>query len=245
MLLAVVTYLIWVDVFAIYRYLVPLEMLSFVLLGVCVRRLFAPARPWPIAAGLLVAIIVASLVTEQTDNIGRTAWADRDITVLVPASIASPAAFLMIGSNPDAYVVPYFPSNDFFARIQGNIQPTPTVEARIKKDLSVYSHVYVFWADPNPYRSDAALLAQARPPWGTYGFAVSTSACVADTDQDRLGRSVRARLPARPILTRRLLGSGPAQLHRARLPPPGRVRGRVRGLRGRRCGCPWRRMISS
>jgi hypothetical protein len=178
-LLAVVTYLIWVDVFAIYRYLVPLEMLSFVLLGVCVRRLFAPARPWPIAAGLLVAIIVASLVTEQTDNIGRTAWADRDITVLVPASIASPAAFLMIGSNPDAYAVPYFPSNDFFARIQGNIRPTPTVVARIKKDLSAYSHVYVFWADPNPYQSDAALLAQARPPWGTYGFAVSTSACVA------------------------------------------------------------------
>ena len=178
-LLAIVTYLIWVDIFAIYRYLVPLEMLSFVLLGVCVRRLFAPARPWPVAAGLLVAIIVASLVTEQTDNIGRTAWADRDITVLVPASIASPAAFLMIGSNPDAYVVPYFPSNDFFARIQGNIRPTPTAEARIKKDLRGYSNVYVFWADPNPYPNDAALLAQARPPWATYGFAVNTSGCVA------------------------------------------------------------------
>ena len=178
-LLAIVTYLIWVDIFAIYRYLVPLEMLSFVLLGVCVRRLFAPARPWPVAAGLLVAIIVASLVTEQTDNIGRTAWADRDITVLVPASIASPAAFLMIGSNPDAYVVPYFPSNDFFARIQGNIRPTPTAEARIKKDLRAYSNVYVFWADPNPYPNDAALLAQARPPWATYGFAVNTSGCVA------------------------------------------------------------------
>jgi hypothetical protein len=178
-LLAIVTYLIWVDIFAIYRYLVPLEMLSFVLLGVCVRRLFAPARPWPVAAGLLVAIIVASLVTEQTDNIGRTAWADRDITVLVPASIASPAAFLMIGSNPDAYVVPYFPSNDFFARIQGNIRPTPTAEARIKKDLRGYSNVYVFWADPNPYPNEGALLAQARPPWATYGFAANTSGCVA------------------------------------------------------------------
>ena len=108
-LLTIVTYLIWVDVFAIYRYLVPLEMLSFVLLGVCVRRLLAPARPWPIAAGLLVAIVVASLVTEQTDNIGRTAWAERDITVLIPASIPSPAAFLMIGTQPGRLRGPVLP----------------------------------------------------------------------------------------------------------------------------------------
>ena len=177
--LTVVTYLIWVDIFAIYRYLIPLEMLTFVLLGVCVRRLFSPLKPWPIAACLLVAIIVASLVTERIDNIGRTAWADRYITVLVPASIVHPAAFLMVGSQPDAYAVPYFPSDDFFARIQGNIRPTPTVEARIKKDLRAYSHVYVFWVDPNAFPTDAALLTQPRPPWATYGFTVSTSGCIA------------------------------------------------------------------
>ncbi len=175
-LLTIVTYLIWVDVFAIYRYLVPLEMLSFVLVGVCVRRLLAPARPWPIAAGLLVAIIVASLVTEQTDNIGRTAWAERDITVLIPASIASPAAFLMIGTQPDAYAVPYFPTNDFFARIQGNISPTPTVEARIKKDLRGYSHVYVYFA--RSLVNSANLLAGERRLLETYGFQASTSPCV-------------------------------------------------------------------
>ena len=204
-LLTIVTYLIWVDVFAIYRYLVPLEMLSFVILGVCLRRLFSPLKPWPIAAGLLAAVVIASLVTEQTDNIGRTAWASRYITVLIPASIPSRAAFLMIGTNPDAYVVPYFPSDDFFARIQGNIRPTPTAEARIKKDLRSYSNVYVFWVDPNQYPSDAALLAQAGPPWGDYGFTVNTSACVGDPDQDRHGRSVRARLPARALLNEALV----------------------------------------
>jgi len=47
-LLTIVTYLIWVDIFAIYRYLVPLEMLSFVILGsVCGAS--SPAEPWPIA----------------------------------------------------------------------------------------------------------------------------------------------------------------------------------------------------
>jgi hypothetical protein len=190
-LLTIVTYLIWVDIFAIYRYLVPLEMLSFVILGLCVRRLFSPLRPWPIAACLLAAIVIASLVTEQTDNIGRTAWAGRDITVLIPSSVASPAAFLMIGSNPDAYVVPYFPTSDFFARIQGNIRPTPTAEARIKKDLTAYSNVYVFWADPNAFESDSALMAQANPPWATYGFSVNTTACVAiPTRIGSVGQSV-------------------------------------------------------
>jgi len=176
--LSILTYAVWVDVFAIYRYLVPLEMLSFVLLGICVRRLVAPARPWPIAAFALAAIVVASLVTEQTSDFGRTAWAHRYITVSVPASIPSPAAFLMIGSNPNAYVVPYFPSDDLFARIQGNIRPTPTVVARIEKDLRAYSHVYVFWSDPSPYPSDAALLAQPTPPWPKYGFVLHASGCV-------------------------------------------------------------------
>ena len=192
-LLTIVTYLIWVDVFAIYRYLVPLEMLSFVILGVCLRRLVSPLKPWPIAAGLLAAVVIASLVTEQTDNIGRTAWASRYITVYIPASIPSRAAFLMIGTNPDAYVVPYFPSDDFFARIQGNIRPTPTAEARIKKDLRSYSNVYVFWVDPNQYPNDAALLAQAAPPWGTYGFTVNTNACVEiPTKIGTVGQSVHA-----------------------------------------------------
>jgi hypothetical protein len=190
--LTVVTYLIWVDVFAIYRYLIPLEMLTFVLLGVCVRRLFSPLKPWPIAAIVLVAIIVASLVTEETDNIGRTAWASRYITVLVPASIVHPAAFLMIGTQPEAYVVPYFPSDDFFGRIQANIRPTPTVVARIKKDLRAYRHVYLFWVDPNSFPTDAALLSQPKPPWAAYGFTVNTSACVAiPTRIGTVGQSVR------------------------------------------------------
>jgi len=167
-------------------------MLTFVLLGICVRRLFSPLKPWPIAAVVLVAIIVVSLVTEETDNIGRTAWASRYITVLVPASVVHPAAFLMIGTQPEAYVVPYFPSDDFFARIQANIRPTPTVVARIKKDLRAYSHVYLFWVDPNSFPTDAALLSQPRPPWATYGFTVNTSACVAiPTRIGTVGQSVR------------------------------------------------------
>lgn len=176
---AVLTYLIWVELFAIYRYLIPLEMLSFVLLGVCVRRLFAGAKWRPVAAGVLALIIVALLATEETMAIGRTAWAHRYITVSVPANIPSPAAFLMVGSNPDAYVVPYFPRDDFFGRIQSNIQITPKVEALIKKDLGKYTHVYLFWADPTRYPTDDAFLNQPKPPWASYGFIVNPEGCVA------------------------------------------------------------------
>jgi hypothetical protein len=176
---AILTYLIWVDLFAIYRYLIPIEMLSFLLLGICLRRLFAGAKARPAAVGVLAVIIVASLATEETMALGRTAWAHRYITVSVPASIPSPSAFLMVGSNPDAYVVPYFPSDDFFGRIESNIKTTPAVESLIKKDLRQYSHVYLFWAYPGPYRTAAAFLNQPKPPWAAYGFIVEADACVA------------------------------------------------------------------
>ena len=62
---------------------------------------------------------------------------------------------------------------------------------RIKKDLTAYSNVYVFWADPNAFESDSALMAQANPPWATYGFSVNTTACVAiPTRIGSVGQSV-------------------------------------------------------
>ena len=63
-LFAIVAYVIWVFAFGVYRYLIPLEMLSFVLIGVCVRRLLVPAQAWPSVAVVLAAIVALSLVTE-------------------------------------------------------------------------------------------------------------------------------------------------------------------------------------
>ena len=100
----------------------------------------------------------------------------------------------MIGTNPDAYVVPYFPSDDFFARIQGNIRPTPTAEARIKKDLRSYSRRLCLLGRPQPStRTTPRCWPRRRPPWGTYGFTVNTNACVEiPTKIGTVGQSVHA-----------------------------------------------------
>ncbi|MGA8679753.1 MAG: hypothetical protein WB592_04685, partial [Acidimicrobiales bacterium] len=197
-LFAIVAYVIWVFAFGVYRYLIPLEMLSFVLIGVCVRRLLVPAQAWPSVAVVLAAIVALSLVTEWSAPRGRTAWARRYFSVTVPPALASPAAFLMAGNNPNGYIVPYFPTSDFFAEISGNIPPTPTVAARIKQDLRGYSHVYLFWSSPPaPFRGYEAFFAQANPPWQSYGFVVVESKCV--TIPVKIG-TVEKRVHACPLL---------------------------------------------
>jgi len=196
-LFAIVTYVIWVFVFGIYRYLIPLEMLSFVLLGVCTRRLLAPARSWPAAAVLLSVIVAVSLVTEWSPPRGRTPWASRYFAVTVPPALASPAAFLIAGENANAYVIPYFPTSDFFAGISGNIPPTPRAAALIERDLRGYSHVYLLWSSPPaPFRSYERFFAQANPPWQRYGFVVDERECVALPV--RVG-TVRERMHACPL----------------------------------------------
>ncbi len=175
---AVASYLLWILVFSIYRYLIPLEMLAVIVLGVCVRRLVAPLRPWPVAVVAMAVVVAASLATEKTIALGRTPWAPSVASVSVPAGIGTaPVAFLMIGANPDAYAVPYFPTSDYFARIEGNLKPTPAMRSRIMDAPRSYDRVYLFWSDPTRYKSDAALLHQRHPSWARYGFKVDPSQC--------------------------------------------------------------------
>lgn len=112
-----VAYLVWLKLFGVYRYLVPLEMLTPLLILVLADRL-ALTR-W-IHGAALGGIAVAFVLTTQPANWGRVPWAEDYFGVEVPA-MRDPkrSMVLLAGAEPLGYVVPFFPREIPFIRVEG------------------------------------------------------------------------------------------------------------------------------
>ncbi|PWC49356.1 hypothetical protein [Azospirillum sp. TSA6c] len=121
-----VTYALWVVMFCIYRYLVPLEMLAPLALVMAVGLLPLARR---LRIGLAVALLAVVQLTVQPADWGRVDWPtganDRWVEADVPA-IADPddTMVLMAGYWAISHVIPSFPARVTFVRIQSNfLQP--------------------------------------------------------------------------------------------------------------------------
>jgi hypothetical protein len=117
MAMAAGTYVVWLFLFGIYRYLIPLEMLSGIVIIAAVAAL-------PLKTGARLAIMVvllgAAAVMAWKGDEPRFSWKGPYVDVNVPP-IADPANTLIVmtGGSPTAYVIPSFPKEIQFLRIQG------------------------------------------------------------------------------------------------------------------------------
>lgn len=117
MVMAAGTYVVWVFMFGIYRYLVPLEMLA----GLVIISAVA-IMPFRIGQRLMVMIVLlgAAQAFAWKGEEPRYSWAGPYVDVKVPP-IADPAntIILMTVTAPMAYVIPAFPKEIPFLRISG------------------------------------------------------------------------------------------------------------------------------
>lgn len=117
--LCVLSYVVWLFLFSIYRYAIPLEMLAPLLVVVALGLL--PLKPQPRA--LITAALLAFIaVTVSPGDWGRKkTWMDKAVIVDVPALENSEnLMILMAGFEPYSHVVPSFPPHIPFVRIQSN-----------------------------------------------------------------------------------------------------------------------------
>jgi len=111
------SYVLWLAVFAIYRYIVVLEMLAPLVVAAAIGR-------WPLGARLRWAICIAlagAALAGTTLSFGdRTRPGGKLVEVGVPP-IRSPASTLAIltGLQPVGFLIPSFPPEVSFARIDG------------------------------------------------------------------------------------------------------------------------------
>lgn len=114
---ASVSYLAWLMLFCIYRYVIPLEMLCPILV-VCAVML------WPLRRALRLALLIALFVISQSIvkiTLERQPWGDTYVSVAAP-TLPDPqhSMILLAGVGaPSAFVIPYFPRTIPFLRIDG------------------------------------------------------------------------------------------------------------------------------
>jgi len=111
-----VSYLVWLKMFAIYRYILPLEMLAPLAIWSFIDRF--PVRI-PLRQTAVYACLILWLVTLKPGNWGRVSWGTDYFGVQAPV-IADPdqSMALMTGVEPFAYLIPFFPKSTRFVRVE-------------------------------------------------------------------------------------------------------------------------------
>ena len=167
-----VTYLIWVFMFGIYRYLIPLEMLAGLVIvsAVAILPLKSGMR-----LGIMIVLLGAAQISAWKGELVRFDWTGPYVGVTVPP-IADPAhtMILMSGSAPMAYVIPSFPKEIPFLRIQGWLIGAGDTTSDLGKEMRrrVAEHqgplLGLYW----PRERDGAIEA-----FGHYGYKLDEAGC--------------------------------------------------------------------
>jgi len=168
---AIVSYIAWISIFAIYRYIVLLEILAPILIAgaIALWPISARAR-WTIAAVLLL----LCAVTMRTGIMTRAPLGDPYVQVTMPP-IVDPdhSMMLMAGNAPMGFLAPSVPHQVPIIRIDGwMIQPKDgsrlTAQARARVD-AFKGDLYVIF--------DTYEIARAADALADYGLALDQKSC--------------------------------------------------------------------
>jgi len=169
-----VSYLVWLKTFAIYRYIVALEILS-PLLIVAAVGLFPAARRARYLA--LAALAFAILVTARSDFLERAPLDDPYIQAAIPP-IPRPdrTIVLMTGDAPMGFIATQLPPQIPVLRVDGwMVQPrdgtqiTRDMKARVSRHLQDGGDLYLI--------ADATDMARARDALNDYDVAIRWTEC--------------------------------------------------------------------
>jgi len=153
-----VSYCTWLAVHGLYRYFLPLELLSGALLLACLRVALPPR--WRNAGIVVVTIVVIASV--RYPYVERVDYGAHAIAVTVPP-VASNAAVLLVDDEPMAHVLPFFPADARFVGIRNNLID-PAMTNRLAADIAaiVRTHGGPLYALASPPGSGEAALAAHR-----------------------------------------------------------------------------------
>ena len=144
----VAAYVVWMRMFSIYRYLVPLELLAPLMIWI-VWRYLAPARQR--LAGVALALLVVGVF--PIANWGHQAWGERAFSAEVPA-FATPAqsiVFLAQPNPPAGWMSIFFPHDVKIVSLGTGFPEAPAWHALREKAIAERAgpHYVLFTASKN------------------------------------------------------------------------------------------------
>ena len=169
---AAISYAAWLWMFCIYRYLLPLEMLTPLLLAVALGWL-----PWSNrwrATGLLTLLLISQAMVRM-DFDARKPWGDRYMEVTAPTITPDEQAMvLMTGYEPMSFIIPFFPPSIPFIRIEGYLasphEPSTGLTAIMRQ--RVEEHRGALYVLIHPHERDSAPKALS-----AYNLNLDISSC--------------------------------------------------------------------
>jgi hypothetical protein len=168
-----VSFFLWMKLFAVYRYVIVCELLAPLTLFLALGGLLKDRRR-QVSAALAGFILI--LITLQPGTWGRRPWAS-DYFGVEPPPLAKPRDTLVLvtGYDPVAYMIPFFPPEVRFLRIQGFLtgpSATPN-ESDLTMQRIVAQHSGDFFILYRDYEEWSALNALK-----AYGFEIERSECL-------------------------------------------------------------------
>lgn len=167
-----VSFFLWMKMFAVYRYTVVCEFMApltlFLVLGALLRN---PRRQ----VRATLAALVFLLVTLDPGHWGRRPWTADYFDVKLPAMAGEPDSLVLVtGHDPFAYMIPFFPPQVRFLRIQGFVTgPSTALNATDRLMMKAVSE----------HRGPVVILYRSYEEWHAlnaldfYGLQLDRSGC--------------------------------------------------------------------
>ncbi len=171
-------YVFWLNLFGIYRYLVPLELLAPLALWLVAHALMPAAFARGVAGW---AIVLASLAIFPIGGWGHAKWSARAFEAKVPV-IAQPAqsmVFTVHGDPPMGWLVPFFPTELAFVALGSGFPESEGFRQRLFSMIAARSGpLYVMMQQPQDGARNQAVLAAGQEILARYGMAIEDGSCV-------------------------------------------------------------------
>jgi len=166
-----VSFALWMKVFSIYRYLIICEMLAPLSMALGLKTLMPNGRRWMQAT---VACFLLLIITLQPTDWGRRPWAADYFGVHLPAlSEPDNKIILLTGYEPMAYMIPFFPQQVRFLRIQRYFEIFPNETDHLMHSI-VDAHNGKLFTIYRSYEKDSALQALKE-----YRLKLDSSSCIS------------------------------------------------------------------
>jgi hypothetical protein len=146
LLFFVVSYIIWMLQFSIYRYIIVLELLVPLCVLLILDRIFSNKK---IAYLSLFLLVILGSIYFTPFNWIRLPWSDPYVQVKTdPFQPVTKGVVVMLGNSPTAYVVPFFPKDIKFIRPESNFAQFygPSLKAQIMEAITSTKYpIYILY----------------------------------------------------------------------------------------------------
>lgn len=143
----IITFVIWMPLFGVYRYLVPLELIAPLAIWVLVPRIWPSPGASRLRFWLILVAVIYALANFTTW--GTRPWAWQTVQVETPA-LQSPSdtAFIVPAGEPMSWMIPWLPEESTYVAL-GRMPETVSYAQRARNILSAHDSikliVYTHW----------------------------------------------------------------------------------------------------